>query len=73
MLEMYTRGVKLVTGRVNARAAIPPALDLVSGGLLEPGTVTDSVVSWDDAAEALVDRPWKVVIQRPPRNESRAP
>jgi hypothetical protein len=65
MLEMYTRGVKLVTGRVNARAAIPPSLDLEVRGLFDPGPVTDSVVDWDDASAALVDGRRKLVMHRP--------
>jgi threonine dehydrogenase-like Zn-dependent dehydrogenase len=65
MLEMYTRGVRLVTGRVNARAAIPPALDLVARGRFEPAEVTDAVVDWDDAIAALIDGRRKVVLHRP--------
>jgi threonine dehydrogenase-like Zn-dependent dehydrogenase len=65
MLEMYTRGVTLVTGRVNARATIPPVLDLMANGLFDPSSVTDSVVDWDDACAALVDGPRKLVMNRP--------
>jgi alcohol dehydrogenase len=65
MLEMYTRGVALVTGRVNARAAIPRVLDLMANGLFEPSSVTDSVVDWDDGPAALVDVPRKLVMHRP--------
>jgi threonine dehydrogenase-like Zn-dependent dehydrogenase len=68
MFEMYTRGVRLVTGRVNARAAIPPALDLVARGRFKPGEVTDSVVDWDDAIAALAAGPRKVVMHRPGSN-----
>jgi threonine dehydrogenase-like Zn-dependent dehydrogenase len=32
LLPMYTRGVKFVTGRVNARAVIPEILDLLESG-----------------------------------------
>ena len=31
LLPMYTRGVRFVTGRVNARAAIPAVLELLGG------------------------------------------
>jgi threonine dehydrogenase-like Zn-dependent dehydrogenase len=65
MLDMYTRGVRLVTGRVNARAAIPAALDLVVRGVFQPGDITDSVVDWDDAVAALVDERQKIVMCRP--------
>lgn len=65
MLEMYTSGVTFVTGRVNARAAIPAVLDLVTDGLLHPEAVTDAVVDWDDAAEALAQHRAKTVVRRP--------
>ncbi|HEY2640272.1 MAG TPA: hypothetical protein VGI66_10375 [Streptosporangiaceae bacterium] len=62
---MYTRGVSLVTGRVNARAVIPAVLDLVTSGSLRPAEVTDVVAGWDDAIAALTDGPNKVVLHRP--------
>jgi alcohol dehydrogenase len=64
MLSMYTHGVRLVTGRVNARAVIPNALDLILAGAFDPGTVTDAVVTWSDAADALIAEPNKLVIHR---------
>lgn len=51
LLPMYTRGVRFVTGRVNARVAIPQVLDLLAGGCdLSPAV--DRVVPWDDAPAA---------------------
>src|SRR5271154_5912562 len=47
LLPMYTRGVRFVTGRVNARAAIPRALELLAGRDLSPAV--DRIVSWEDA------------------------
>ena len=64
LFSMYTRGVRLVTGRVNARAVLPAALDLIVTGALEPAPVTDAVVPWADAAEGLLDQPRKLVIRR---------
>ena len=64
MFSMYTRGVQLVTGRVNARAVLPKALDLIVEGDLRPEAVTDAVVAWTDAGEALVAEPQKLVFQR---------
>lgn len=64
MFSMYTRGARLVTGRVNARAVMPHALDLILDGAFHPEAVTDAVVPWRDAAEALVAEPRKLVIQR---------
>jgi alcohol dehydrogenase len=64
MLSMYSRGVHLVTGRVNARAVLPQALDLIAKGALAPETITDAVVPWQDAAGALTGEPRKLVIRR---------
>jgi len=64
MFSMYTRGVRLVTGRVNARAVIPEALASIVSGALAPEGVTDQVVSWDECADALVAEPHKFVIRR---------
>jgi threonine dehydrogenase-like Zn-dependent dehydrogenase len=64
MLSMYTHGVRLVTGRVNARAVIPNALDLIVAGAFDPAPITDAVVTWSDAADALMAEPNKLVIQR---------
>lgn len=64
MLDMYVRGVRLVTGRVNARAVIPLALDLVTRGTFDPTSITDLVVEWDNAPAALTDRPQKLVMRR---------
>jgi len=64
MLEMYTRGVEFRTGRVNARAAIPHVLDLVTAGRLHPELVTSATVQWDDAPAALAGLEAKTVIVR---------
>ncbi|VAZ94745.1 zinc-binding dehydrogenase [Mycobacterium pseudokansasii] len=51
LLSMYTRGVRFVTGRVNARAVIPEILGVIAGGCdLSPAV--DRVVAWDDAPSA---------------------
>jgi alcohol dehydrogenase len=64
LLQMYTRGVRFVTGRVNARAVIPRVLELVAGGAFDPGDVTDLVVDWEDAADALAGHWAKIVVRR---------
>jgi len=64
LLEMYTRGVEYRTGRVNARAAIPPVLDLVAAGRLRPELVTNAIVAWDDAPDVLADLEAKTIIVR---------
>jgi threonine dehydrogenase-like Zn-dependent dehydrogenase len=63
MLPMYTRGVRLVTGRVNARAAIPRVLELLAGGCdLSPAV--DRIVSWTDAPSAWPEMTGKTVFTR---------
>ena len=47
LLPMYTRGVRFVTGRVNARAVIPAVLELLAGSDLAPAV--ERVVPWQDA------------------------
>ncbi|OBK21126.1 zinc-dependent alcohol dehydrogenase [Mycobacterium asiaticum] len=63
LLPLYTRGVRFVTGRVNARAAIPAVLDLLAGGAdLSP--VLDRVVPWEDAPSVWPAMTGKTVYTR---------
>lgn len=63
LLPLYTRGVRFVTGRVNARAAIPPVLDLLAAGAdLSP--VLDRVVPWEDAPSVWPAMTGKTVYTR---------
>jgi threonine dehydrogenase-like Zn-dependent dehydrogenase len=63
LLPMYTRGVRFVTGRVNARAAIPQVLELLAGGCdLSPAL--DRVVSWEDAPSVWPTMTGKTVFTR---------
>jgi len=65
LLSMYTKGITFKTGRANARPAMPHVLELTASGALHPEHVTTRVVSWADAADALVERDWtKLVIER---------
>jgi alcohol dehydrogenase len=65
LLEMYTKGITFKTGRANARTAMPHVLELAASGALRPELVTTSVLSWEDAADALLERGWtKLVIER---------
>lgn len=65
MFSMYTSGIRLVTGLVNARSVIPRPLQLIVDGKLEPESITDEVVEWERAGEALVAQPQKLVFHRP--------
>lgn len=63
LLSMYTRGVRFVTGRVNARTVIPPILDLLADGCdLLPAV--ERVVAWEDAALAWPTMTGKTVFAR---------
>jgi threonine dehydrogenase-like Zn-dependent dehydrogenase len=62
LLEMYTRGCTLHTGRCHARALIPEVLALIAAGRLDPALVTSAVVGFDDAETALADPPTKLVL-----------
>jgi alcohol dehydrogenase len=62
LLEMYTRGCTLHTGRCHARALIPEVLALIAAGRLDPALVTSAVVSFDEAEDALADPPTKLIL-----------
>jgi threonine dehydrogenase-like Zn-dependent dehydrogenase len=62
--QMYTTGVRFVTGRVSARAALPPVLDLIASGRLDPSVVTASTAAWHDAPAAWSAHRAKLVLVR---------
>lgn len=63
MLSIYTRGVKFVTGRVNARAVIPEILDLLSAGC-DLAPAVQSVVGWEEAPHVWPAMTGKTVFTR---------
>jgi threonine dehydrogenase-like Zn-dependent dehydrogenase len=65
LLEMYTKGITFVTGRANAREAMPHVLALAASGALHPERITSKVVPWEQAGEALLEDGWaKLVFER---------
>ena len=64
LLEMYTTSIHLHVGRAMARATIPAVLDLVASGRFDPTRVTDRVVPFGQAAEALLEPHTKLVFTR---------
>ena len=60
--QMYSRGARLETGRVNARAIMPEVLALVASGAVDPLVVSDGVLSFAAAASALADDTLKPVF-----------
>lgn len=63
LLPLYTCGVRFVTGRVNARAAIPQVLALLANGC-DPSPAVDRVVPWEDAPSAWPEMTGKTVFIR---------
>jgi alcohol dehydrogenase len=61
---MYTKGIRFQTGRVHARPAMPPILDLVRDGRFRPELVTGETASWEDAVIAVANHRAKLVITR---------
>ncbi|MFG1935095.1 zinc-binding dehydrogenase [Mycobacterium sp. NPDC048908] len=63
LLSMYTRGLRFVTGRVNARAVIPEILELLTAHC-DLAPAVDRVVAWDDAPRAWQAMTGKTVFTR---------
>jgi threonine dehydrogenase-like Zn-dependent dehydrogenase len=66
LLDMYTRGVRFVTGRIHARRDLPGALALAASGALDLAAVATTIVDWDRAPEAWVEPATKLVLHRAP-------
>ena len=62
LLEMYTRVTTFRTGRVHARPLAPRVLELMAAGTLRPELVTDRVLPWEEAPEALAHNAGKLVF-----------
>ena len=63
LLPMYTRGVRFVTGRVNARAVIPEILELLADACdLSPAV--DRVTPWDEAPSVWPTMTGKTIFTR---------
>ena len=63
LLPMYTRGVRFVTGRVNARAVIPEILELLTA-TCDLSPAVDRVVPWEDAPSVWPTMTGKTVFTR---------
>jgi alcohol dehydrogenase len=62
--ELFYTGVTFVTGRPAVRKEIPPVLDLVATGRLDPSAVTTTTARWDDAPQAWSSHQAKLVLTR---------
>jgi alcohol dehydrogenase len=72
LFQMYSNGIRFVTGRVHACAVMPQVLELVRDGRLRPELVTAQVIRWEEAAEALAEHHTKTVVSRSRRDEPNA-
>jgi threonine dehydrogenase-like Zn-dependent dehydrogenase len=63
LLQLHTRGVRFVTGRVNARAVIPDILEILPG--CDLASAVERVVAWDDAPSVWPAMTGKTVFTRP--------
>jgi alcohol dehydrogenase len=61
---MFSKGIRFHTGRVQARPAMEPILELVRSGEFKPELATGETADWDDAPEAVANHRSKLVISR---------
>jgi alcohol dehydrogenase len=62
LLNMYVMATTFVTGRIHARADAPAVLDLLASERLDVAPITTKIVSFDDAADALLEDYVKLVL-----------
>ena len=62
IFEMYLRTITLTAGRANSRVTLPPVLELIANGSIDPALVTSETASWDEAPEALLGYTTKLIV-----------
>jgi alcohol dehydrogenase len=62
--RMYTKGIRLHTGRCHARSVIPAVADAIAGRRLHPDVIATRRVAWREAADAMAEPAVKLVIER---------
>lgn len=65
LFQMYMRDITLSVGLCGVRPHMPRVLDLIQQRRCDPMIVTPTVVSWEDAPDALVAPIAKAVLVRP--------
>jgi alcohol dehydrogenase len=65
LFEFTLKTITFRTGLIQARMGMPHALKLIESGKLDAALVTDRVISWDDAPDALPELREKLVFSRP--------
>lgn len=64
VLEMYAKGVTFAIGRADARAAMPPALAMVTNGSLHPELMVTQTADWEQAPQAWPNHQGRLVLTR---------
>jgi threonine dehydrogenase-like Zn-dependent dehydrogenase len=64
IFELTLRSVTFKTGLIQARVGMPTVLEMIRSGTLDPRIVTDRVLDWTDAADAIGDVREKLVFVR---------
>jgi threonine dehydrogenase-like Zn-dependent dehydrogenase len=64
LLDMYTRGVRFITGRADARRDLPGALALFAAGRFDLEQVASRVVPWAEAPSAWLEPAPKLIVRR---------
>lgn len=60
---MYAEGVRFTIGWANIQALMPKVLDLLAQRKI-PAQLTHTVARWDEAIDAFVNPPTKLVLMR---------
>lgn len=64
MFHMYRNSITLHTGWVHTHTILKEPMALIQSGAFDPTPVTSRVVSWEDAADALVEPFTKLIVSR---------
>lgn len=64
LFELTLKSITFKTGLIQAREGMQPALDLIASGKFPTDVVTDRVLPWDAAAEALPELSEKLIFSR---------
>ncbi|MBI1211418.1 MAG: alcohol dehydrogenase catalytic domain-containing protein [Alphaproteobacteria bacterium] len=60
--KLYSKGITIITGRVEARGHLPDVLESCAHGHFHPEHVTSRVVPFSEAAEAMTDPSPKLIF-----------
>jgi threonine dehydrogenase-like Zn-dependent dehydrogenase len=64
LFQLYTRGIRFITGRVDVRRDLPSMLDAIATRSLDLTTMATNVIPWNDAAAAWTEPATKLIVKR---------